>query len=1272
MASQKVTTTVDRFGGFSDRAVPVKATRIESPDVVNVDFSERVAKRRNGYTRLHNNRFGDAALRLMPRWDTGTFDGPYGRIKTRSFMYPGTGTIAWYIGVGVVLAKMPNPAQTVMYVASKGYGSGANLHWSIVYDSSIQNGASQIVGGWRAIFNGTGDAASLEVADGQNSSTAYETAVGRYRFLELTIDDATKKLGFYVYDAAGTLVGSALDGAVWAGTDYTGGGTSEDITIGVGMDTSNTINSKYFAGTIAELRLAVGTSSKHAYMQGLYASRWSKEIPDNLIASAQSGGGLFGYYRLNDANANGRLYDLTSNANHGSLPFSPPTWAFDESEVVGSSGLEWRPDQLAYVRLVNTGANPSFNTVFAGTTTGATPTSGQRWTVRGVCVPKLPPGATAAPRGVILWSGISTNPQPVAIGVNLDGSNADKFQAIYMDNATERKMTITSVNVSALAGKKVRFSLDRRTVYSTTGTINQVIFQIAYETGVGTQVAIATATPITCTGTVTTCDSSWYIGARLSATGVQSNGTVGVIDTTRGSFCGIIDDVQLIWNGTSQGPQYVGIGSDNPSNAGYILNEVSSWTFSNPSFQTVFYLKFNDGYGNNPFVETTTSNTYTCDMFPAQLEGYRWDAGIVEPYNIVRPRGLWDYKTFRANGSTERRILAVAGSGLYEIPVGGGVAKLVASGFFKSTGKVSFAQYGNNVIMAEPNGQRPMIYDGNSLRFAGISAPTAQVSASASTTGGTLAAGTYWVYYTFVNTVTGDESNPSPGVSVTTTGTTGAINTVGMMTSPDPQVNARRIYITGVNGTDGAVAYLVTTVNDNTTINYGDATNKAITAVPTGTTLEYFANHEAPQASVVGVFRDGTFLGGNSLFPTRLYRSAIGYPTRYDPISLYLDLDLDSGDPITHMIRTNNYLLVSMRDGTARVYTTGDTNAPFAFDFLPIKHGAVGAQAAAYSESTIFYMADDDCFQTDGQNEQNITSPDNPLYPSIQYTMREGLNDALKDGVSVAVYHPRNQVWFCVAATGATSNSMVLVYDSSQGIWTKYLLPIDTILQSENENDATRLIGAVNGYVSTLDTGSYDGVTSLVSSTVTAGTTTSVTISGVHSVANGLTLHLFNFASESVVSATVESATNDGTNTTIKVYSSFGLTPAAGDRVVVGGIPWYMDLVFDWGNPGRKKRLRWVKVAGVSDNDGNFIRCSTFRDKPGRSFSFVNARESWIQFRTEDAYRIMMVGGEARSARIRLTETSNPLLLSPTPLPSTAGTIQVLQVEGVAEILDIE
>lgn len=1271
MGSQKVTTTVDRFGGLSDRAVPIKATRIESPDLNNVDFSERVAKRRNGYSRLHSNRFGDAALRLIPRYETGTFDAAHGRIPTRSYMYPGGATtgVAWYVGIACVLAKLPNPASPTMVVANKGYGTSTNQHWTITYDSTIQNGASQIVGGWRAVFNGTGQAANLEVADGDISTAAFYKPVGRYRFLELTIKDPSGELMFTVYDSAGTAIGSAQTASAWTATDYTGGGSSEDITLGVGMSASNTLDSQYFAGTIAEFRIAVGTAQLHKSIQTLYTGRWAKEIPDTFTGASLP---LMGYYRLNDGNANGMIYDRSTNANHGSLPFSPPTWAFDESEVLGSSGLEWRPNQRAYVKITNAGTAPSFNTVFAGTTTGATPQSGQRWTVRGVCVPKLPPGATAAPRGVILWSGTSTNPQPVAIGVNLDGSNPDRFQAIYMDDATERKITLDGggfPTVSSLAGKKVRFSLDRRTVYSTSGTINQVVFQIAYETVGGF------ATPgksITCTGTVATVDPSWYIGARLSTTGIQSNGTVGVIDTARGSFCGIIDDLQLIWNGTSQASVYVGIGDDNSAAPGYFLNEVSSWTFRNPTFQTVFYLKFNDGYGNNPYVETTTTNTYVCDMYPAQLEGFRWDAGIVEPYQIVRPRGLWDYKTFRANGSTERRILAVAGSGLYEIPVNGGVAKLVASGIFKSTGRVSFAQYGSNVIMAEPNGQRPMIYDGTSLRFAGIAAPTASPALVGSTTGGTLAAGTYYVYYTFVNTVTGDESNPSPGQAVTTTGTTGAINSVSMMTSPDPQVNARRIYITGVNAADGATAYLVTTVNDNHTVVYGDTTNKAITAVPAGTTLQYFTNQEAPQASVVGVFRDGAFLGGNSLFPTRLYRSAIGYLTRYDQNALYLDLDLDSGDPITHMIRTNNYLLVSMRDGTARVYNTGDSNAPFGFDFLPIKHGAVGAQAASYAESTIFYMADDDCFQTDGQNEQNISSPDNPLYPSIQYTMREGLNDSLKDLVSVAVYHPRNQVWFCCASSNATSNDIVLVYDSAQGIWTRFTLPIDCVVQAENDADASRLIGSVNGYVSILDTGTFDGVTSLVTATATAGTTTSVTVSGTPTIAHGLTAHIYNFASQTVVKGVVAATSVSGGNTTITFYDSLGLAPASGDRVVVGGIPFYIDFVFDWGNPGRKKRLRWVKVAGVSDNDGNFLRCGTLANKPGRAFAYTNARESWIQYRASDAYRILMIGGEARSCRIRLSETSDPLMLPPTPLPSAAGTIQLIQVEGVAELLDIE
>ncbi len=145
-----------------------------------------------------------------------------------------------------------------------------------------------------------------------------------------------------------------------------------------------------------------------------------------------------------------------------------------------------------------------------------------------------------------------------------------------------------------------------------------------------------------------------------------------------------------------------------------------------------------------------------------------------------------------------------------------------------------------------------------------------------------------------------------------------------------------------------------------------------------------------------------------------------------------------------------------------------------------------------------------------------------------------------------------------------------------------------------------------------------------------------------------------------------------GGNTTITFYDSLGLAPASGDRVVVGGIPFYIDFVFDWGNPGRKKRLRWVKVAGVSDNDANFLRCGTLANKPGRAFAYTNARESWIQYRASDAYRILMIGGEARSCRIRLSETSDPLMLPPTPLPSAAGTIQLIQVEGVAELLDIE
>ena len=152
MATQKVTTSIDRFGGLSDRAVPIKNTRIESPDLSNVDFSERSAKCRGGYERLHDNKLTNAALRLMPRYASGTFDAPYGRIPNRTYMNPSSlATLAWYLSCSAVMAQRPQGTGTVV-VLSKGWGGvgAANQHWLIAYDPTANSNG----GAWTCYYQG--------------------------------------------------------------------------------------------------------------------------------------------------------------------------------------------------------------------------------------------------------------------------------------------------------------------------------------------------------------------------------------------------------------------------------------------------------------------------------------------------------------------------------------------------------------------------------------------------------------------------------------------------------------------------------------------------------------------------------------------------------------------------------------------------------------------------------------------------------------------------------------------------------------------------------------------------------------------------------------------------------------------------------------------------------------------------------------------------------------------------------------------------------------
>ena len=115
MAGRKVTSRIDAFAGFSDRDLPTSLTRIESPDLRNVDFSGRGMERRNGYTRVHTSSG-------MLRDSSARFDGVNDFITIRdqaSFDFAAKG----YVGIGVVLRGFPTAEVTIL---SRGSGTGSS------------------------------------------------------------------------------------------------------------------------------------------------------------------------------------------------------------------------------------------------------------------------------------------------------------------------------------------------------------------------------------------------------------------------------------------------------------------------------------------------------------------------------------------------------------------------------------------------------------------------------------------------------------------------------------------------------------------------------------------------------------------------------------------------------------------------------------------------------------------------------------------------------------------------------------------------------------------------------------------------------------------------------------------------------------------------------------------------------------------------------------------------------------------------------------------
>ncbi len=346
-----------------------------------------------------------------------------------------------------------------------------------------------------------------------------------------------------------------------------------------------------------------------------------------------------------------------------------------------------------------------------------------------------------------------------------------------------------------------------------------------------------------------------------------------------------------------------------------------------------------------------------------------------------------------------------------------------------SGNKVRFASYGGKVYFCD--GRRPLVWNGTSVRLAGVDPPTTAPTLAAGAAGSLT--GDYYGKVTFVN-ADGVESNPSPASAKVTVSS----RKINWTIPTGPQGTAkRRLYRTKANG---LVYYFVKEIEDNTTTTFEDATtdDKLVTMMEDD-------NNVPPDATIMWVHNDVMFYV-SATDPRQLWFSKPGRPEHVPNITgkkFYKQFRA----PIT-MVRAPvaGAMVVSGVGFTAAV--TGDTfHSDPTVDNTVIRYigslGAVSHEAAevcyverlpvslaVVTETLDLYLIYPTYLREDAYAVKPLSRDIESLFRSI----------ARRDDVAVAYYGQRIHVAACTYDTTYssdedTTNNIVVVYDMAMKRW---------------------------------------------------------------------------------------------------------------------------------------------------------------------------------------------------------------------------------------------
>jgi hypothetical protein len=251
--------------------------------------------------------------------------------------------------------------------------------------------------------------------------------------------------------------------------------------------------------------------------------------------------------------------------------------------------------------------------------------------------------------------------------------------------------------------------------------------------------------------------------------------------------------------------------------------------------------------------------------------------------------------------------------------------------------------------------------DGTYYGAAGLSAPATAPTIAEGAVGDIPAASFYGVY-TFYNSATNVESNPSTASAELVHGGTKKIDWTGITVSSNPQVDARRLYRTLPNNT--GEYYFVDQIDNNFDTTY---TGDNVLVQDMGRAVSFFNGTPPTGLRFGAVWKERLFCSDSVL----VYYSEDGLVECFDEDN-FIPVFPDDGHEIRAIHAYGDRLVIGKTNKVH--YLVGTDPAYFALLTLSDRHGCASHHSMQSAEGLLFWLGFDNVYRSDGNAVTGIAS----------------------------------------------------------------------------------------------------------------------------------------------------------------------------------------------------------------------------------------------------------------------------------------------------------